>query len=78
MDSPINIARNIHFVPGNQFSGNEYQLIIFDFTGRKCKEMNNLTTDNITINLNGFNNGIYFYKFTNNENKVFTGKFIVQ
>ena len=49
---------------------------IFDIQGRKVINCNSENT--LEINRCDFNAGIYFYKITNQENKTFTGKFIVK
>jgi len=56
---------------------NNASLIIYNTVGQKVKSFHNIYGNEITINSEYLNKGIYFFKLTNNES-VSTGKIIVQ
>ncbi len=54
----------------------KYKVHIYNIQGQEV--YNCVSNDFIEINQNDFNAGIYFYKITNSEDKINTGKFIVK
>jgi uncharacterized repeat protein (TIGR01451 family) len=53
-------------------------LTIYDMTGRKVKEMGNLSGNQIMFNRDGISNGIFFFKLTDDKNFVVgQGKIII-
>ena len=51
-------------------------LMLFDISGRKLLEIDNITID-YSLDISNFNSGIYFYKINSNK-KIFSGKVIIQ
>ncbi len=54
----------------------DYYIQIYNLKG--VEVFNCITKNNIEINRNDFNHGIYIYKISNSKNKIYTGKFIVK
>lgn len=69
------------FVENTLFTVNEtsdFDIILFDATGRKLKEINKINQPNYTLNRENFKNGLYFYKIKNEEKIISIGKIIIQ
>ncbi|HKZ67708.1 MAG TPA: T9SS type A sorting domain-containing protein [Chitinophagaceae bacterium] len=52
--------------------------IIYDLTGREVKRIENINTYEFEIDMTGFDNGFYFYKFVQSETILASGKFMIQ
>lgn len=52
--------------------------IIYDLTGKEAKRIENITASEFEIDMSGFDDGLYFYKFVQVENIIASGKFIIR
>jgi len=51
--------------------------IVFDIMGKEVKRMENMNAFEFEIDMNGFANGLYFYKYIGNEIVLSSGKFVI-
>lgn len=52
------------------------QIVLFDITGRKIREISGISNNKLTIQRNDIQKGSYFYKLISNENVIEKGTFI--
>jgi hypothetical protein len=59
-------------------NGESYLLSVFDVTGKKCKEMEDIRQRSIHLDRGGLSSGMYFFKvFDSSSQEVSNGRFLV-
>ena len=73
--NPFHNKASFYF--NNPFHSNNAKLIIYDILGKQIKSINLISGNNL-ISRKDMDNGIFFYKVSNNGAVTSTGKFILQ
>lgn len=64
-------------IPSNILSTcSNLQIVLFDITGRKIREISGISSNKLTIQRDDIQKGSYFYKLISNENVIEKGTFI--
>ena len=74
---PNPFTNTTHFVFNNKKADSKYTLTIYDVTGKKVKEITNITENYYDLNRENLNPQVYFYKVNDNQNQIGVGKLII-
>ncbi|MEA3445412.1 MAG: CotH kinase family protein [Bacteroidota bacterium] len=74
-----NPATDFFTIEFNKTKNCEYALKLYDLSGKLVKEIDNITTERLTINTGNLNNGIYLLRLINYNDKItYTRKLLIE
>ena len=74
---PNPFTNSTKFVFNNKKGNSKYTLELYDITGKKVREITNITENYYDLNRENLKAEIYFYKVVDNENQIGVGKLII-
>ncbi|KPL22468.1 MAG: hypothetical protein AMS23_07875, partial [Bacteroides sp. SM1_62] len=72
--NPITSTATVYF----DYDGGVYSFAIYNLAGARMKETRNISTAEFIFDRENLENGIYFYRLSNERGNKYSGKLLVQ